>query len=82
MPPAMLTQRDVCACAWNTILLHGAAGAEAAADEKIAELKRDGCFRGAEMWATVKAKIPELLADPDVWDELPNDAASIHDPTI
>ena len=82
MPPAMLTQRDVYAYAWNVILLHGAAGAEAAADEKISELKREGCFRGAEMWQTVKAKIPELLADPDMWDELPNDVIQILDPTI
>jgi len=82
MPPAMLTQRDVCACAWNVILLHGAAGAEAAADDKISELKRDGCIAGVEMWQTVKAKIPELLADPDVWDELPNDSAHYLDPTI
>ena len=78
----MLTQRDVCACAWNVILLHGAAGAETAADEKISELKREGCFKGAEMWQTVKAKIPELLADPDMWDELPNEIATILDPTI
>ena len=67
----MLTQRDVCACAWQTILWHGAAGAEEAAASRIAELRAKGSIAGAEMWEAVKARIPELLADPTMWDDLP-----------
>jgi hypothetical protein len=78
----MLIQRDICACAWNMILLHGAGQAEAAAEDQIARLRQEGCIAGAEMWQTVKQAIPELLADPDIWDELPNDGALIVDPTI
>ena len=67
----MLTQRDVCACAWQTILWHGAAGAEAAAESRIAELRANGSVAGAEMWEAVKERIPELLADPAMWDDFP-----------
>ncbi|HJQ18552.1 MAG TPA: hypothetical protein VJ859_16325 [Allosphingosinicella sp.] len=67
----MLTERDVCACAWQTILWYGAAGAEAAAEERIAELRRNGLIAGAQMWETVRERIPELLANPDIWDDLP-----------
>jgi hypothetical protein len=78
----MLIRRDVCTCAWNTILLNGAAHAEAAAEARIAELRAQGCLAGAEMWEAVKEAIPELLADPDLWDELPNDSELILNPTI
>jgi hypothetical protein len=78
----MLIKRDICACAWNTILLHGAAHAEQAAEQQIARLRQEGCIAGAEMWQSVKEAIPELLADPDIWDELPNDSEQIVDPTI
>jgi hypothetical protein len=67
----MLTQRAVCECAWNTILWHGAAGAEAAAAEKVAELRACGAIQGAEMWESVKALIPQMIADPTIWDDLP-----------
>lgn len=67
----MLTQREVCACAWQTILWHGAAHAEAAAEERIVELRAAGLIAGAEMWVAIKARIPELLERPEIWDELP-----------
>jgi hypothetical protein len=78
----MLIRRDVCTCAWNTILLHGATQAEAAADARIAELRAQGCVAGADMWQAVREAIPELLADPDLWDDLPNDTELIVNPTI
>jgi hypothetical protein len=78
----MLIKRDVCACAWNMILLHGAAHAEAATDERISMLREEGCVAGAEMWVAVKEAIPELLADPDIWDDLPPEPDTIVDPTI
>jgi len=68
----MLTERDVCACAWQTILWHGAAGAEAAAEERIVELRSSGMIAGAQMWESIKSRIPELLANPDMWDEIPD----------
>jgi hypothetical protein len=70
---AMLCQRDLYECAWHVILLHGAAGAAGVADERIAEMRDQGCVAGAEMWEAVKAAIPELLAQPEVWDELPSE---------
>lgn len=67
----MLTERDVCTWAWHAILCYGVDGAEAAADRRIAELRADGAVAGAEMWQVVKARIPELLAHPEIWDDLP-----------
>ena len=64
----MLTQREVCSCAWQTILSHGA---EAAAEARIGELRAEGFPAGVQMWQAIKSRIPELLADPDIWDDLP-----------
>ena len=69
----MLTEREVCACAWQTILWHGVNGAEAAADQRIAELRADGKVAGAQMWEAIKTRIPELIAHPEIWDELPSE---------
>jgi len=76
----MLCQRDLYECAWNVILLNGAAGAEGVAEERIAEMRQAGCFSGAEMWEAIKAAIPELLAQPELWDELPSEAPFVFPP--